>query len=73
MKTILIVFSSALALSVIAPAFADEDTMSKHEAVTTMRLVHHHASAQRMRAQQAEARAYAPATEGVDFSIGSQR
>jgi hypothetical protein len=77
--TIRIIFASALALSSIGPAFADEDTMAKHEAsMTHMSAVHHDTSAQRARAQQAyEAKAYAPlgatAGEGVDFGIGSQR
>lgn len=76
--TIRIIFASALAFFSISPAFAGEDAMSKHASMTNMSAAHHHASAQRIRAQQAsEANAYAPsgpaASEGVDFSIGSQR
>jgi hypothetical protein len=51
--------------------------MAKREAtVTHMSAVHHDMSAHRARAQAYDSRAYAPAggaSEGVDFSIGSQR
>jgi hypothetical protein len=75
--TIRIIFASALAFVSIGPAFADEDAMAKREAtVTHISAVHHDMSAHRARAQAYDSRAYAPAggaSEGVDFSIGSQR
>lgn len=74
-----IIFASALALSVAAPAFAYETDLEYQAQVSTTRTHAQHVMGNRVRAGRTSdalnANAFAPASTptGVDFGIGSQR
>jgi hypothetical protein len=79
-KIVTIVFASAIALSAIAPSFAEEnDLLVEREMHTaTVRSVEHNAMGTRVHSRRGmDARAYAPAPAAPaggapDFGIGSQ-
>lgn len=80
MKIVTIVFASAIALSAIAPSFAEEnDLLVEREMHTaTVRSVEHNAMGTRVHSRRGmDAGAYAPAPAAPaggapDFGIGSQ-
>jgi hypothetical protein len=74
-----IIFASALALSIAAPAFAYETDLEYQNQVSTTRTHVQHVMGNPARAYRTgdalNANAYAPSSApiGVDFGIGSQR